>query len=99
MTPKIKERWVNTGLAVLSGAAVAFLAFFLSTSEGRTIRIKDKLEEKAPYGYVDDRDNEIRHDFSSYKTEHVVTHSVEMQAVQGQLDILVKWVESEGRGD
>ena len=97
MTPKIKERWVNTGLAVLSGAVVAFLAFFLSSSEGRTLRINEKLEQRPKFEYVDKQDAAMKYDFITYKEEHVVTHSVEMQSVQRQLDILVKWVESEGR--
>ena len=104
MTPKIKERWVNTGLAVLSGAVVAFLAFFLSSSEGRTIRINDKLEEKAPYEYVDDHDAIVQKNLDDYKDDHQIQHSVEMQSVDDRLRLIMDFwniedKKDEGRGD
>jgi len=91
MVPKIKERWINTGLAVLSGALVAFLAFTLSSSEGRTIRINDKLEEKAPYGYVDDQDAALQKNLDDYKDDHQIQHSTEMESVDERLKLIMEF--------
>jgi len=89
MVPKIKERWINTGLAVLSGAVVAFLAFTLSSSEGRTIRINEKLEERPKFEYVNAHDAIIQKNLDDYKDDHQIQHSTEMESVDERLKLIM----------
>lgn len=89
MTPKIKDRWISAGVAALSGGVVAVLAFTLSSTEGRTIRINDKLEEKAPYEYVDKRDAALEKNLDDYKNDHQIQHSTEFNSLDGKLDMII----------
>ena len=72
MTPKIRERILNIGLAIISGASVAYLTFALNTSEGKSVRIQKELQEKAPYEYVNRQDDQLQKNFDDYKSEHKV---------------------------
>ena len=101
MTPKIKDRWISAGVAALSGGVVAVLAFTLSSTEGRTIRINDKLDEKPNYEYVDKQDDAVKKIIYDYKTDHQIQHSTEFKSLDDKLDMIInhwniKPVEDEG---
>jgi hypothetical protein len=97
MTPKVKERLLNAGIAVLSGAVVASFAFFMNSSEARSLRLNKELKNKADAEWVKEQDAVIQKNLDNYVEMHTIQHSAEYKAIQGQLDILVTWVESNER--
>lgn len=89
MTPKIKDRWINSGIYILSGGAVALLTFFLSHSEGRTIRIDEELQERPKFEYVDKQDDAVKKIIYDYKNDHQIQHSTEFKSLDDKLDLII----------
>lgn len=112
MVPKIKERWINAGFAILSGACVAFLVFFMNSSEGRSIRLKNELNSKANTEWVKEQDSviqaNIEREQETWRDGHILLHNSELETlnskiegVDGKLQLIIDFwdIEDEGRGD
>ncbi len=95
MTPKVKERILQTVVSALTAGGTVILAFALSSGETKEINIQKVLKEKAPYEYVDSQDNAIRESINDYKDTHVVQHSTEYNAIQDQLELIVELIKDE----
>jgi hypothetical protein len=86
MTPKIKDRWINGFVAAITGGLVAFFTWGLSSSEGRTIRINNKLNDKADVTYVDKQDDAVKKIIYDYKTDHQIQHTNEYLLMKAEVE-------------
>ena len=89
MTPKVKERTINIGLYLLSGAIVAYFTYSLNTGEGRSVRIQSELKEKAPYEYVDKQDAVVQKNLDDFKVEQNQRHISEYEQTDRYLRLMM----------
>lgn len=101
MTEKGKERFINWGISFVTALSAVILGFSMSSSEGKSIRIEEELEERPKFDYVDKQDAAVQKNLDDYKHDHQYQHSTEMQSVDKRLDAMMDYwkIPYEGRGD
>ncbi len=95
MVPKIKERWINTGLAIFSGAAVAFFMFFLNSTAGRSLRMRNELNKKANTEWVKEQDsiwvNHIKEEEKTYRAGVAAARQAEFNLLNWKIDLMMQY--------
>ena len=89
MTPKIKERLLNWGVSALTAFTAVFISFTLFSGDAKDTRINDKLEQKAPYDYVDKQDATIQKNLDDFKVEQNQRHISEYEQTDRYLKLMM----------
>jgi len=69
MTQRIKDRLLNAAISFITATTAVVLGFSLSSSEAKSLRINQELDDRPKFEYVDSQDEALQDNINDLKIE------------------------------